>query len=388
MAAVETTKNIALGLTPWVPWDRRFGLGSISAADLTSALAKDLPDAEVEEVEILRDPKGTTDRARVKLHWNQAGRAAGLPQIAFAKGTPSQVSTRILNSTFGLCASEVNFYNHVQPSLPGMTLHPYYARLGAGGRFLIVLESREASDVHFFQAQETATLEHAEAIIDQLATMHAIFADGVRLAGDLSWVTTYNGRPGQGFAPTLLKQAEKRFMKREGIPDEVRTLTRFHLANMEALWPVWNSLPATFCHGDTHIGNTYRTATGESGLFDWQQVFRGNGLRDVSYFLAWAFAPEDRPKHEKTLLARYLDGYAAAGGTDVPSFDEAWARYRFMMIDAWTSVWASLAIGGMDQPGQEAILLDRMYAMLLDLDVEGALRDAAGHRALGARLTS
>ena len=49
-----------------------------------------------------------------------------------------------------------------------MTLKPYYARVAAGGRFLIVLESR-GDETRFYQAHEEATVSHAEAIIDQLA---------------------------------------------------------------------------------------------------------------------------------------------------------------------------------------------------------------------------
>jgi hypothetical protein len=380
LAGLTTAKNLCLGLTPWVPWDGRYGLGAITAVDLTAALGAEVRGAEVDRIEVLRDPKGTTDRARVRIAWNEAGRVAGLPEFAFAKGTPSQVSTRILNATFGLCESEVNFYNLVQPSLPGMTLQPYYARLGAGGRFLIMLESHDESEVRFFQPHDEAPLEHAEAIIDVLARMHAQFADGARLATDLCWVTTYNGRPGQSLAPTLLAQAEKRFMRRDGIPEPVRRLTRFHLENATALWDVWEALPATLCHGDSHIGNTFRTRAGESGLFDWQQVYRGSGMRDIAYFIAWAFSPEDRRKHERTLVERYLNALAAAGVADVPGFEDAWDLYRFVMIDAWTSVWAPLAIGGMDQPGEDLILLERMYSMLLDLDVEGALHDAIARR--------
>ncbi len=102
-----------------------------------------------------------------------------------------------------------------------------------------------------------------------------------------------------------------------------------------------------------------------------------NGMREVAYFIAWAFSPEVRADKEKELLARYLDALACHGvGDETPSLSEAFDLYRLMMIDAWTSAWAPLAIGGMDQPGQAEILLDRMYGMLLDLDVEKALRDA------------
>jgi Phosphotransferase enzyme family len=220
-------------------------------------------------------------------------------------------------------------------------------------------------------------VSHAEAIIDQLAMMHAKFYKSLRFDRDLSWITLYRGRPGQVLAHRTVLLAEKRFFRKYDAPVSVQRLTRFHLENRDAFWRVWDSLPPTLCHGDSHIGNTYENADGTSGLFDWQEMHKMNGMREVAYFIAWAFTPEVRADKEKDLLVRYLDVLASHGvGDETPSLSEAFDLYRLMMIDAWTSVWAPLAIGGMEQPGQAEILLDRMYGMLLDLDVEKALRDA------------
>ncbi len=200
---------------------------------MTVALAKDVSGARVERVEVLREPKGTTDRARIRLEWNAAGRNAGLPTAAFAKGTPSQIPTRVLNSTFGLCATEVRFYNEVYPDVSWMTLKPYYARVAAGGRFLIVLESR-GDETRFYQPHEEATVSHAEAIIDQLAMMHAKFYKSLWFDRDLSWITLYRGRPGQVLAHRTVLLAEKRFFRKYDAPAAVQRLTRFHLENRDA----------------------------------------------------------------------------------------------------------------------------------------------------------
>ena len=52
---------------------------------------------------------------------------------------------------------------------------------------------------------------------------------------------------------------------------------------------------------------------------------------------------------------------------------EAFDLYRLMMIDAWTSVWASLGLMKVEQEGLAETLLERQYAVLMDLDVEQAL---------------
>jgi hypothetical protein len=372
---LSTAKNVAIGLSPWVPWDKNFGLNSITDSDLTAAIAKDVAGARLIHFELDRD-RGTTDRARLKLQWNDAGTEAGLPTKAFAKGTPSLPASRMLNSTFGLCATEVHFYNSIYPDLADITLKPYYAKVASGGRFLLVLESKDA-DTHFYTPDGEASLEHAEAIIDALAKMHGQFYKSPRFQKDLSWVTHYRGRPGQWFAPKLMPVAEKRFSRKYDVPEPVHRLTRFHLENREAFWRIWEAMPPTLCHGDTHIGNTFRSADGTSGLFDWQEVHKMNGIREVAYFIAWALTPDSRRAYEKDLLARYLDALAASGvGKETPSLSQGFDQYRLMMIDAWTSVWGALGLMTVEQEGLAERLLERQYAMLLDLEVEQALHAA------------
>ena len=239
-----------------------------------------------------------------------------------------------------------------------------------------MLESKD-ENTHFYTIDGEASLPHAEAIIDALATMHGRFYKSPRFATDLSWVTPYRGRPGQVSAHRVLLLAEKRFMKNFDVPEPVRRLTRFHLANREAFWRIWEAMPPTLCHGDTHIGNTFRTADGTSGLFDWQEVHKMNGIREVAYFIAWAFTPENRRSYEKDLLERYLKVVADSGvGSETPNMSKAFDLYRLMMIDAWTSVWASLGLMKVEQEGLAETLLERQYAVLLDLDVEQALHAA------------
>jgi len=380
-STLGTLGNVALGATPWVPWERRFGLDSLDAATLTRMVAGEVAGAHVLGFTAQRD-RQTTDRARLLLEWNDAGRSAGLPTALFAKGTPSLASSRILNSAFGLCGTEVRFYTSAHADLadllPGATLTPYHASLGRGGRFLLVLESRDVADTHFFQMRETATPEHARDIVTTLATMHARFHESPRFATDLAWVTRYSGRPGQAIAPRILTAAERGFRKRYDVPDEVRQIIGLHVRHAAELTAIWEALPSTLCHGDTHLGNTFRTTAGHSGLFDWQEVHRMNGLREIAYFIASAFDPAERRVHERDLIALYLGTLAAAGQHDVPSATEAFDLYRLLMLDAWRSVWASLALMPVQQDDLADVLIGRHVGHLLDLDVLGATQDALG----------
>jgi len=169
LEVVRTVKNILLGMSPRVAGERHYGVVSFTPEELTAAIAAGVPDARIEQITVQRESTGTTDRARLLLKWNDAGRAAGLPGTAFAKGTPSHVSTRILNSAFGLCESEVRFYTELQPAVVDVSLTPYVARMRSGGRFAIALETLGPDDATFFDTGDTVPLAHAEAMMAALA---------------------------------------------------------------------------------------------------------------------------------------------------------------------------------------------------------------------------
>jgi hypothetical protein len=376
IALLSTIKNIALGLSPLLPGESHFGVHSATSAELTAALANGVPDARIEKIDVELDSNGTTDRARLKLLWNTAGNDAGLPSTAFVKGTPSTVSSRILNAAFGLCESEVRFYNELYGAVSNLTLKPYLARVGAGGRFVIVLEEI-GKDTRFFQPGEEASLTHAEGIMDALAELHSRYWRSPKFSNELAWITPYNRRPGYPLANKVVASCEKWLKARDDVPPSVLRLTQFHLQHWRELDKVWASLPPTLCHGDSHLANTYARSDGTSGLFDWQNIHKTGGMRDVAYFFGHSLTPELRRAEEKNLIARYIEGLAKGGvKEDLPTLDEAYEQYRYMILDCWTSVWASLAIGGMAEEERGEILMKRLYAVLEDLDTEQALGDA------------
>jgi hypothetical protein len=110
------------------------------------------------------------------------------------------------------------------------------------------------------------------------------------------------------------------------LQDPVRLLALFH-----SLGPVAARGPRSVLHGDTHIGNSYRTAAGEAAFLDWQGVTQGPWARDVSYFMASNLTVEDRRSHDRELLAYYL-GRLAANGVTPPRLDDAWTEYRRWLL--------------------------------------------------------
>ena len=102
-----------------------------------------------------------------------------------------------------------------------------------------------------------------------------------------------------------------------------------------AYYQEFESGPLTLLHGDSHLGNTFAWADGRSGLLDWQVVWRGPGLREVSYWMTTGLEPEMRRAADRDLIERYLEGLRAGGVQDAPAFDTAFDRYRLFAAEAW-----------------------------------------------------
>lgn len=80
-------------------------------------------------------------------------------------------------------------------------------------------------------------------------------------------------------------------------------------------------------HGDPHPGNTYATATGGTGFYDWQLARIGHWSHDVGYFLVGSLDVCARRAHEHELLDSYLEALCRHG---VPAGQAAgaWEHYR------------------------------------------------------------
>merc|ERR1712157_468312 len=73
---------------------------------------------------------------------------------------------------------------------------------------------------------------------------------------------------------------------------------------------------------------------GKGGLYDFQLTRRCNWSQDVHYYIATSMRTETRRKEERGLLEHYLKELQRHGvpASQVPSFEEAWLRYRRALI--------------------------------------------------------
>lgn len=116
------------------------------------------------------------------------------------------------------------------------------------------------------------------------------------------------------------------------LKDRARVVAAFH-----TLWRTTDSRLQTMTHGDAHLNNTFVTSGGQPGFLDWQAPHPNSALHDVAYFITGAMEVEDRRRHERDLLAGYLEDLAGAGA---PRFavEDVWEEFRRQQLHGF--VWS------------------------------------------------
>ena len=268
-------------------------------------------------------------------------------------------------------ANEVRFYASIRPTLEIEAPRVYATAFDErNGSFQIVMEDLRDRQAHFPNATESFSRVQVRSLIDNLARLHARHWASPRFADELAWVP---GTQRGGMFPVfdaigldlIRDQVRRSPDKRELIAPLGRSLPEL----WRDMWRVqadFEREPASLCHGDAHVGNTYLLGD-RAGLLDWQLMVRGCWAHDLSYALATSLSIADRRQHERDLLAEYLDRLAEHGVATPPSREHAWLRYRQGMI--W-----GLVIGWLITPPQNygvAITranIDKMVHAMQDLE--------------------
>ena len=356
--------------------DRAWLAAALVAANGTGA-ADGLERVDVEPLE-----SGTTSRARLRLTWTAP---ADRPGTLFVKLPADSFGARAFGTLVGLGASEVGFYGSIRSELDLPAPRAVVAKPGRRGDFALVLEDLAAAGARFPTVADGCTAEHAEAVVVALARVHAPLWGSPRLAdgGDLRWVF----RPADGgrvrriqrlMVASALRSTRRGFATElAGAPAELLTEAQRADRDLDAYRATGR---VTLLHGDTHLGNTYALPDGSGGLYDWQVIQQGHGLRDVAYFTVLSTPTELRRAQERAWVRRYLDELAALG-VDAPSEDDAWFHYRLYAVDPLRGAVFTAAMGDRLQPeAQWRSGLERATAAVTDLDSLGAFHEALGER--------
>lgn len=337
---------------------------------LTENLAKRHRGAAALAVTTVGGTTGTTDRRSIVVEWNDAAKEAGLPANLFIKSTSLTAKNRVMVGALGMAVNEVRFYNEAAAALKGVVPKAWYAHAGIGARFLIVLDDIVADGWRPYALADRCELDHACGVVDAFADLHSQFWDSPRFRGDLSWARTWSARPGYMVLKQFYSRGRAGALKlgRPEVTPAVRAVSAALDNNADAYYREFEAGPLTLLHGDSHLGNTFATHDGRSGLLDWQVVWQGPGLREVSYWMVTGLDPDVRRTHERELLQRYLAGLQAGGAPDVPSYESAFDRYRLFAAEAWDATAMTINWPGLQAQDSAEAAWRRACVAVDDLD--------------------
>lgn len=265
---------------------------------------------------------------------------------------------------------EAVFYRDVAPQLNIVLPECLYADdNGADG--VVILENLIARGGTFADPCKPLTPEQAAPVLELMAELHAVTWNWP--TSKYPWLVI--GSPSQRDGITAMAAGD-RFQELSTRPQVARSITPpygdgAHM--MSALRYLWErddkSSMLALCHGDAHIGQLYFEPDGRAGLLDWQSIAMMPYAKDLAYFIASALTVEDRRKHERDLIAGYLQALHKRGGPNI-SLDDAWAEYRVQMLQGM--VW--IVVTENMQPIEVIETLNERYLTAMrDLDTLGAL---------------
>jgi hypothetical protein len=349
---------------------------------LTIALCDGVPGAAVVGVEFGAANDGTSARRTMRVHYNDAGVKAGLPEALFTKSAPTFL-TRLVGAGARLAEIEAMFYSFVRPQLEIEAPIPRYSAYDpvTHRQMLITDDVSVTRQARFGTVLDrTLTRSQAEEIIDTLATVHSRFWGrplrkwfGTWLQGSYDYTVTLN----------MAINSEVRI--RSGF-ERARDVTPPELyARREEVFPALmlsqkissTREPQTFLHGDVHPGNWYVTGEGHMGVYDWSLCVIGGPGRDLAYALSTHLPIEQRRAWERELLERYLERLEVS---ERPSFAELWLSYRQQICYAMLAWLGTIGRGPLQpqyQPDEISLAnLERILQAAADLDTLEALAKA------------
>jgi hypothetical protein len=292
--------------------------------------------------------------------------APGAPVTLVAKFPAPHGPTRELGDLLRIYEREERFYRDLAPRLNIPVPRLYYAS-SDGRRSVLMLEDMAPADEGNLLAG--STLAEAEAIITDLARLHAAWWDATELER-LPWLPSPNSEAVTSLSDIQGSGAWRAFHGKFGahMPPDVTALGAW-LARDHSVVDRLSAPPQTLVHGDMRVNNVLFSAGRPRAFIDWQTAVRGRGPIDVANLFVSSLQPGDRRTAEKDLLPRYHQMLAECGVRGY-SFDQCWLDYRLAVVNQFSQVVVLSSLLDVEErleDGVGAVTGARLISALLDL---------------------
>ncbi len=336
---------------------------------LTSVLCHAAPGAAVTAFTTPGGSSGTSERVALRVTYNDAGRAAGLPEYLFAKLSAS-LTQRLLLGSVGVIEGETHFFMTFRPKVDMEAPLGYWgAADDRTWKSIVIMEDIAHSKGATFSDPTThVTRAQIEDLVQNMARYHGAMWEDPALS--VLKTPTDHANNVNSFISMGQRCAVGMVRARSVIaPGVYGQADRLWKGTLRSLTLNTDTHPRTLLHGDSHIGQTYITANGRMGLTDWQATMQGGWGYDFAYTVGSACELEDRREWDRELLELYLERLTEHGGKP-PTFDDAWMIYRqqlFYPYSAWAFTIGRAAYQPKMQPDERSLaILKRLSAAIDD----------------------
>lgn len=317
------------------------------------------------------------DNVRFTLTWSPPHSG---PATVVGKFPSPDPMSRAAGVSLGNYEREVRFYAELADTVAVRAPRCHVAVLDdATGDFVLVLADLAPAAVG--DQVRGCTTDEAAAAVDELVALHAPrWADPtLTTLGDWLGPRLVGGGDALADAWRMMLPA---FVERfDGRLDATTRSVAERFTDVVGEWVQPLDTPLTLTHNDYRLDNLLFDVDPTDGsttcaVVDWQTVGLGPGVADVAYVLGAGLLPDERRRRERDLLARYLDGLAAAG-VDLDADDAWWQYRRTAPAGLVMAVFASMVVGPGERSDEMFLAMANRHAtQLADLGVPGLLDPA------------
>ena len=342
---------------------------------LTAAWAQKILDQhiigkKVKSVNLDSVDVGTTTRIRLSVDHNAT---EVLPQKWFIKIPSLSWRAKIITALPRLLHTEVRFYRELSHSIAINKPDALSAKnFFISGSTLVLADLSEQEAIPG-STSDILSISQAHLVIEQLARLHAQFWNKAHNNPEYRWladpVRQLEDHLGTALAVPLMKRGLNK--AQSIVPSSLHAPAINYARNRRQTMRFLSQGTQTIVHHDCHPGNLFWHHS-KPGLLDWQMVRIGEGISDISYFLATSLDSKSRRANENQLIEHYIKSLADQGIKQL-DFKHIKQRYRAHLVYPFEAMLVTLAVGGMMDLEANHKLIARAASAVADNNAFSAL---------------